>query len=122
MDLTLEFASRRRRFFADLVDLLIALLLGIPFFGLLGIFYYLFRDAVPFLNGQSWGKQLLGIQAVKQETFESLKGRYGDACLRSIPRCVPLLNLLDAIYVFGEKKHRLGDRWAQTCVIRLAKA
>jgi uncharacterized RDD family membrane protein YckC len=62
-----ELASRRRRCFADTLDWLFALLFFIlPFLGILGVLYFLFRDALPFLDGRSLGKKALGIRAVKQ--------------------------------------------------------
>jgi hypothetical protein len=43
-----ELASRRRRCFADTLDWLFALLFFIlPFLGILGVLYFLFRDALP---------------------------------------------------------------------------
>ena len=87
----------------DLVDLII---IAIPFS------YFVFSDALP--NGQSLGKIPLGIRVVSKTTGESC------SLLQSFARNVltPVLGVLDAVLILGKKRQRLGDKMANTVVIR----
>lgn len=117
---TVQKASRTRRWLASLVDVFISLLfLPVPVLDILGIIYFLTRDALPFLDGQSIGKKIFGIRAVKQTSYESLTRNFGDVFLRSIVQALPIINFIDTIYLFGEDRLRLGDRLAKTCVIKV---
>ncbi|WP_343623557.1 RDD family protein [Flavobacterium lindanitolerans] len=77
---------------------------------LLGIGYYLLRDALP--GGQSIGKKLIKYAAVKQDG-SSLEGDYATSATRNITLFIPLL---DAILVLIDKP-RLGDDLAKTKVV-----
>jgi len=77
---------------------------------LLALMYALFKDG---FSGQSVGKRVLGIRAVERAT--------GEPC--SLPRSF-LRNMtgglwiIDAVFIFGEGRRRLGDILADTCVVR----
>ena len=81
------------------------IIIGLPFS------YFVFADALP--NGQSLGKIPLGICVVSKTT--------GKPCtvFQSFARNVltPVLGVVDAILILGEKRQRLGDRFANTIVI-----
>jgi uncharacterized RDD family membrane protein YckC len=75
--------------------------------------YYLLNDGLP--RGQSLGKKLFRIQVIDEKTGQPC--RIGKSFLRNIPMVIPLLNLFDVLYIFGEKRKRLGDCWAGTIVV-----
>ena len=82
------------------------LIIGLPFI------YFVFSDALP--NGQSLGKIPLGICVVSKST--------GEPCslLQSFARnfLTPILGAIDAILILGKQRQRLGDKFANTIVIR----
>lgn len=73
--------------------------------------YFLFRDAIP---GQSLGKRLLGLRVV------CMPGEREVGLLRSFLRNLPLLFLtvIDALFMTGDRRMRLGDMLARTTVLR----
>lgn len=75
--------------------------------------YTLFKDALPFLNGQSLGKQLLNIIVIDSSTGTTIKGNYSKAFVRQLFRLIPLVNIIDALMIFDAGK-RLGDTVAGT--------
>jgi len=75
--------------------------------------YYLLNDGLP--NGQSLGKKLFRIQVIDEKTGQPC--RIGKSFLRNIPMVIPLVNLLDVLYIFGDERKRLGDHWAGTIVV-----
>lgn len=124
-----ELATPLRRLFAHIVDHAIALsiLFGGDFFdgpsdvgiglfaGVIGYFaYYLLSDALP--GGASLGKRLLGMWVVGLQTHKPCGVK--QAFMRNIPMFIPIVGLLDIIAIFGARNQRLGDRWAQTIVVR----
>ncbi|CCG99477.1 hypothetical protein FAES_1467 [Fibrella aestuarina BUZ 2] len=82
------------------------------------IAYLLTRDSLPFLNGQSVGKKLMGIKVIKEDTGASIMGDYGTGVVRAIPQIIPLLNLVDALVIFRDNSKRFGDEWAKTIVVK----
>ena len=88
----------------------------------IAIAYLLTKDALPetagFLGGQSVGKKLMGIKAIKEDSGASLAGDYGTAITRQIPLLIPLFGLVDALMVFSDDRKRFGDKWAKTIVIK----
>jgi uncharacterized RDD family membrane protein YckC len=125
-------ASRSDRFVAQLIDSAFAIapvitlaifaavlpdalkslaeLLFLPALLLCGA-YIIFADALP--GGQSFGKQMLGIAVVDQQS-----GRPCSAW-QSFVRNVLLafLGFLDWVFILGERHQRLGDKAAGTIVI-----
>jgi len=114
-------ASAGDRFLAYLIDtLLVGVVFIIPIIGwIAGPVYILLADAVPFLDGQSIGKQALNIRVVKQETYTPITDDYGASALRKVSLMIPIFSLVDACMVFSEDRLRFGDQWAKTTVIKV---
>ncbi len=120
-------ASLLDRFLGILIDGLVFLavyylldsFLGWGISYIIAAVYYLIRDALPFLNGQSLGKKVMKTKAVKQDSGEPLTGDYGTSLLRNVTLIIPVVGLIDAIFVLiGPERQRLGDRIAKTMVIK----
>lgn len=119
-----KLATKTSRFFADLIDVLVVIVLTIftfylPVVDLIGLAYYLFRDALPFLGGQSIGKKLMKIRVIMIEKNKDMVGEYGAAFFRSFLQVIPVISIIDAIFIFGDRRQRLGDRIAKTNVIKV---
>ncbi|BAZ16910.1 hypothetical protein NIES4071_87880 [Calothrix sp. NIES-4071] len=85
-------------------------LVGISF--ILAIFYRFFSDALN--EGQSLGKQAMGISvvdAVSKRPCTIMQSFIRNLFLSS-------LGLIDLIFIFSKKRQRLGDRIANTIVIK----
>lgn len=123
--------SKLNRFLALFID---GLVLAVPSFvlgliaGLIGgmdwlvyivyliqIGYTLFRDAL--FGGQSIGKKIMKYKAVKEDG-SSLEGDFGTSATRNISLIIPIVNLIDCIFVITDKP-RLGDNWAKTKVVNV---
>lgn len=109
-------AGHSARLAATLIDTAIAIMLSV--IPLLGVAYFLLRDALPFYNGQSIGKYAMNIRVVDETTQEPLKGNYKASILRNVPLIIPVFQLLDAFLVFSSNRKRLGDNWGNTVVIK----
>jgi uncharacterized RDD family membrane protein YckC len=83
------------------------------FWGTLGgvaLFYFLVRD----VGGASLGKRVMGLRVVKLDDFNRA-GNLFQSIARNITLLVPLVNILEIVYVFTDPKgRRLGDRAAGT--------
>ncbi len=116
------------------IDLLLAICLGgmvalfLPdwcpgwlFGGLLGLAYWVTRDSLPLLGGQSVGKKMQGLKALTA-SGESLAGNWKTGLIRSGPLVVLPFTLVE-IYVLLTREdtpargRRLGDEWSQTKVV-----
>ncbi|GAB2569293.1 RDD family protein [Spirosoma areae] len=125
-------ATPVQRFIAAFIDGIIGnipfwlLIMVSPRMAMIGyiitIAYLLTKDALPatggFLGGQSIGKKLMGIKAIKEETGGSLLGDYGTAITRQVSLLIPLFNIVDALMVFSDDRKRFGDKWAKTIVVK----
>ncbi len=118
------------RFCAQLLDSLVyAAIVAIPFgvwtrIGLegstivlwvavsLALLYLLFQDA---LNGRSLGKRLMKTQVIDSESGSPCN--LWQSILRNLS--LPILSVIDCIFILGEKKQRLGDKLSKTLVIRV---
>lgn len=81
--------------------------------------YFLIRDALPFLDGQSVGKKVMKTRAVKEDSGAPLTNDYATSLIRNIPSIIPILGLIDAIFIFvGDERKRLGDKIGKTIVIK----
>lgn len=79
--------------------------------GMLLLFGYLLaKDG---FNGQGIGKRLLKIRVVDSETGAPCE--LHKSCLRGL---VGLLGIFDVIFIFGQRRQRLGDHAAKTLVVR----
>lgn len=112
-------ASPWRRALAAVIDgVLGAVVLPVPIVGaLVAVAYSLVKDALPFLDGQSIGKQAMGIRVVKEDSLQGISGEYRTAIVRQISLMIPLFGAVDALMVLSASRKRFGDRWAKTIVI-----
>lgn len=118
----MRIASDGNRIVAYLIDALILLPLWfIPIVGwLAGVAYFLTRDSLPFLDGQSIGKKAMKLRAVTEDGAP-LTNNYGPCIIRNIVLLIPFFPLIELIVLLtNEKKQRLGDQWAKTKVISVA--
>ena len=85
-----------------------------------GVIYAATKDALPFLDGQSIGKKVLKIRVVDEDTQEHITGKFGKSFIRILSLGIPIVQLIDIIFIFNEdKRHqRMGDQWAKTIVVR----
>lgn len=122
-------ASLSDRFFAQIIDTLIAFIplaiaspiiiisetggfLAIVAAIALGVAYVLFADGLR--CGQSFGKRLLGISVINADTGHACS--FGESFLRNL--LLTVLGWIDWIFILGRRRQRLGDRAARTIVIK----
>ncbi|MFU8780996.1 MAG: RDD family protein [Kiritimatiellia bacterium] len=113
-------ASMGNRIAAVLIDGLIAGACAIvPIVGgLVGMAYFLTRDALPFLDGQSLGKKALKLRAVDATTGQPLTNNWGPCIIRNIVLYIPFFFIVELIVLSNNKDgQRLGDQWAKTRVV-----
>lgn len=75
--------------------------------------YQLFSDGLG--NGQSFGKRVVKIAVVDEKTGAPCT--FGGSFLRNAAR---FFGLFDWAFMFGERRQRLGDKAANTIVIKVA--
>lgn len=125
-----KLASLSGRFWGQVLDSLVyAAIVGIPFgvwmrMGLedsnivlwvaasIAIVCLLFQDA---LNGRSIGKRLMRTQVI--DANSGLPCRLWQSFLRNLS--MPILSVIDCIFILGEKKQRLGDKLSKTLVVKV---
>ncbi|WP_087025088.1 RDD family protein [Thaumasiovibrio subtropicus] len=73
--------------------------------------YFLFSDGLA--NGQSLGKKLLGISVIDSVTGKSCS--FPQSLARNF--LTPLIGIIDAMFILGQKRQRLGDMLAKTVVV-----
>jgi len=104
----------------SIVGIICGQILGILslLFFLVNIAYFLLRDALPFLDGKSVGKKVLGLRAVTAEG-KSLSGDFKSSALRNVPMLIAIVELVVLIIKKDspEAGLRLGDQLANTKVI-----
>jgi len=109
-----------RRIIAGVIDG--AIVIGLCFFPrvgwLLGLVYLLARDAMPFLDGQSFGKQLQKLVAITIPHGHRLTNYPARSVIRGLVTLVPVLNIIDLIILF-RSGYRLADKWANTTVVQV---
>lgn len=122
-------AARGDRLIAQLLDSFVAVLVIIvsvllsnlstkigEIVGLFGIlaalFYILCADGLA--GGQSYGKRIMGICVIDATSGRSCT--FIKSLLRNIS--LAFLGLIDWIFIFSEKRQRLGDMLANTIVVR----
>lgn len=81
---------------------------------LVPVCYFVFSDAMP--GGQSFGKKPFGISVVSKTTGKPCK--LWQSFMRNA--FSPILGVLDAVLIYGKKRQRLGDRFANTIVVKNA--
>jgi len=117
-------ASIGQRFTAQFVDGVVALAAGVVAYtladtlalplelALLGwMLYLLLCDGLP--GGQSLGKRLAKTAVVHVTTEQPC--RYWQSCLRNLTM---VLGVIDAAFIAGKQRRRLGDYLGRTKVIR----
>lgn len=81
------------------------------------IAYFLLRDSLPFLDGKSIGKNLIGLRVVREADFSKTTEDYGTGIIRNVLFFIPVANIIDAFMIFSQERKRFGDRWAKTIVV-----
>lgn len=117
-----ELAGVGPRVLAVLIDSLIVGALSMIRMGgigyLLGLAYFVTRDALPFLEGQSVGKKAMKLRAVNAETGERLTNDWGPSVIRNIVLYIPFFAIVELIVLINnDQNQRLGDQWAKTKVV-----
>jgi len=93
-----------------------------PKLALLGaLAYVLTRDALPFLDGQSIGKKIMKLRAVKADG-SPLTGNWQGSLVRNLLLAIPFGALVELVVIYTRRDRdgtlrRLGDDWAQTRVV-----
>jgi uncharacterized RDD family membrane protein YckC len=88
---------------------------------LVGIAYFVTRDSLPFLAGQSVGKKAMKLKVTTLEGA-SLAGNWTAALIRNGILLIPFFALVE-LYILltretgADRGRRLGDEWAKTRVI-----
>lgn len=86
--------------------------LAVLFGSIPAVFYLLFQDGLP--EGQSLGKK-----GVNSRVINASSGRpcgFGESFVRNISLLI--LTWVDWIFIFGERRQRLGDKLANTVVVK----
>ncbi len=83
--------------------------------------YFLLRDGLPFLDGQSIGKKAMKIRAVTSDG-KSLSGNWTPALIRNVVFMIPCFAIVELVVLItrqgkAQEGLRLGDDWAKTKVI-----
>lgn len=118
----LSAASDGSRIIAYLIDAILVVLVSlVPVIGMIaGLAYFITRDALPFLDGQSVGKKAMKIRAVTEDG-QPLTNNWGPVIIRNIVLAIPFFPLIELIVMLtNERKQRLGDQWAKTRVVSVA--
>ncbi|MEO0472475.1 MAG: RDD family protein [Bacteroidota bacterium] len=118
-----ELATKGKRILAYFLDALIIGVIGgvtgnQALAGALSFAYILVRDALPFFDGQSLGKKIVGIKAVTEDGA-SLSGDWGTTIKRNIILAIPVVGVLVELVVLlvSDKSQRLGDQIGGTKVV-----
>lgn len=87
----------------------------------LGLAYFVTRDTLPFLGGQSVGKKAMGLMAVTSEG-KSLRDDWKTGAIRNIACGIPFFVFVELFVLINRQEQpkpllRLGDEWAGTKVI-----
>ncbi|MFA0036226.1 RDD family protein [Vibrio sp. 10N.261.52.A1] len=123
-----KLASPGRRYVGELIDSLISAIIFMLFLSLgnsiglsqditgwsaslIAASYFLLSDGLP--RGQSLGKKLLGISVIDSITGENCSLK--QSLFRNL--LSPLLGIIDAFFILGKKRQRIGDKLAKTVVI-----
>lgn len=88
---------------------------------LVGLGYFVTRDSLPFLGGQSVGKKAMKIRAVTRDG-KPLTGNWEPSLIRAGVLCIPFFFVLELYLLLTreggpDRGQRLGDEWAKTKVI-----
>ncbi len=83
--------------------------------------YFLTKDALPFLEGQSIGKKMMKLRAVTMDG-KKLTGDWQASIVRNLSLAIPFFGLVEAYILYSRQGgngalQRLGDEWAKTRVV-----
>jgi uncharacterized RDD family membrane protein YckC len=78
---------------------------------LFAFLYTLLADGLE--GGQSWGKRMVGIRVVSMQTGTACS--FGQSFIRNL--LLMILGPIDWIFIFGDRRQRLGDKLAGTIVV-----
>lgn len=147
MDGELVLASRMARLGAVLIDsfvvmvpvMIIAFAIGassaqgdemssgsmalIGVFGLAILAFCIYQLTMLYRHGQTLGKKLVGVRIVRQDGSRASFGRiiglryFVPGLIGSIPFVGVLFSLIDPLFIFGDDKRCLHDRFADTIVV-----
>lgn len=83
--------------------------------------YLLFRDSLPFLDGQSIGKKAMKLRALSA-AGDPLTGNWAAGAIRNAALLIPLFPLVELVILLTREDgqdhgRRLGDEWAKTKVV-----
>jgi uncharacterized RDD family membrane protein YckC len=78
---------------------------------LFAFLYTLLADGLE--GGQSWGKRMVGIRVVSMQTGAPCS--FGQSFVRNL--LLMILGPIDWIFIFGDRRQRLGDKAAGTIVV-----
>ncbi len=113
-------ASSGKRVVAFLIDFIVMVAIsGLvnPIGFTLAAAYLLTRDALPFLDGQSIGKQVLNLQAVDYNG-EPLTNNWVTSIMRNVFLLIPVMPVVELVLLLlNEDGLRLGDQIANTRVV-----
>ena len=84
--------------------------------GIVSLLYLFFQDGLS--RGQSYGKRVIGTAVIDERTGDWCT--FTQSLLRNLS--LSLLSIIDWIFIFGERRQRLGDKIARTVVVRLDSA
>lgn len=78
---------------------------------LFAVAHYFICDALP--NGQSYGKRIMNMRVIDEDSGRPCS--FFQSAVRNFS--LGLLGPLDWIFIFGEKRQRLGDKMMGTIVV-----
>ena len=117
-------ASLGDRFLGGIIDWLVILAisyllnnLGWALSYVVSAAYLLVRDALPFLDGQSIGKKVMKTRSVYEDSGAPITNDYQTSFMRNILLFIPIVGLIDALFIFGGERKRLGDKMGKTIVV-----
>jgi uncharacterized RDD family membrane protein YckC len=90
---------------------IISVITVLPYWG-----YTLIKDALP--NGQSFGKKSMNIKVISSVTAKNCT--VIQSIIRNVVKCIPFINIADALYGGKYKRQTIGDILARTIVIDVA--
>lgn len=114
-------ASVGNRILAMLIDMIVGMVVSlVPVIGwVVTVAYFITRDALPFLDGQSIGKKALKLRAVDANTGAPLTNNWGASAIRNVVLYIPFFVFVELFVLISNKQQRLGDQWAKTKVVQV---
>lgn len=118
---TAPVASVGNRVVAVFIDTLVGFVISlVPLVGwIVTIAYFITRDALPFLDGQSIGKKVMKLRAVDAATLAPLTNNWGASAIRNVVLYIPFFAFVELFVLISNKTQRLGDQWAKTKVLQV---